>query len=337
MDAEGIPLTYDLYPGNTNDCETLLPILKKAKERYNLKRTIVVADRGLCTSDNIAANILDNNGYVFSQSVQKSDRALKEWVLDQSGYRGDDEFRIKSCQADKTVYVTDDNGRQIKVDVPIKRIAFWSADYAARSKHERGAVLEKSARLTSDTAAFEHARSYGAGRYIKERTIDSDTGEIKKTIREIDEAKIAQDEKFDGYYCIITSETDLADEKIIEIYRGLWRIEETFRVTKSDLCARPVFVSLENHIEAHFLTCYMALVLLRLIQADTGFEYSAAKIAEAIGGIIGTHMKESCYLFSYRTELTDKLGDLIGQELDRQIYTVKAMKNILAETKKVGT
>jgi hypothetical protein len=96
MDADGIPLTYGLYPGNTNDCETLLPILKEVKRRYHLGRTVVVADKGLNTSENIAANIVDNNGYVFSQSVRKGDKALKKWVLDPSGYRGDDKFRIKS-------------------------------------------------------------------------------------------------------------------------------------------------------------------------------------------------------------------------------------------------
>jgi hypothetical protein len=336
MDAGGIPLTYDLYPGNTNDCETLLPILKEAKRRYGLGRTIVVADRGLNTSDNIAANIVDGNGYVFSQSVRKGDKALKKWVLDPSGYCGNDEFRIKSVQADKTVYITDDEGKTVKVDVPIKRVAFWSADYAERSKHEREAVLKKSAKLISDAAAFEHTKGYGAGRYVCERTVDVGTGEIKKTVRTLDEAKIAEDSRYDGYYCIITSETGLADEEIIEIYRGLWRIEETFRITKSDLCARPVFVSLEEHIKAHFLTCYIALLLLRLIQADTGFKYSAAKIAEAIRNITGTHMKENCYLFGYRTDLTDELGRLIGQELNRQVYTVGAMKDILAETKKAG-
>jgi len=334
MDAEGIPITYGLYPGNTNDCLTLLPILKQAKERYGLGRSIVVADKGLNTSDNIAANILDKNGYVFSQSVRKGDKDLKEWVLDQSGYKGGEEFRIKSSQAVKTVYITGEDGKATKVDVPVKRVAFWSKDHAEKSKHEREAVLMKSARLVADTAAYEHAKTCGAGRYVKATTVNTQTGEIKKVIREIDTEKIAQDALYDGYYCIITSETHLPDEEIIEIYRGLWRIEETFKVTKSDLETRPVYVSSKDSIEAHFLTCYIALLLLRLIQAATGFRYTAAKIAEAMRSICGTHMKENCYLFGYRTGLTDELGCLIGAELNKQVYTLGSLRQILADTKK---
>jgi hypothetical protein len=257
-------------------------------------------------------------------------------VLDEAGYLGDDQFKIKSAQADKTVYITRDDGRQVKVDVPVKRVAFWSADYAKRSRCERESVLAKSAKLVTDAGAYEHAKGYGAGRYVKERTINTKTGEIKSTIREIDTAKIEQDAQFDGYYCIVTSETDMSNEDIIEIYRGLWRIEETFRITKSELEYRPMYVSLEDSIKAHFLTCYVSLLMLRLIQADTGFRHSAARIAEAIRGIAGIHMKENCYLFGYRTELTDELGGMIGCELNRQVYTVGAMRDILAQTKRAG-
>ena len=336
MDAEGIPITYGLYPGNTNDCLTLMPALREARERYSLGRTIVVADKGPDTSENIAANMLDGNGYVFSQSVRRGDRELKEWVLGQSGYRGDGEFRMKSRQADKAVYIAGGGGAPQRVDVPVKCVAFWSRDYAEKARHERAQVLEKSARMVSDTAAWEHSRGYGAGRYVKARTVDAGSGELRQVVREIDTAKVAEDEKYDGYYCIITSETDMPDEEVIGIYRGLWRIEETFRVTKSDLQARPAFVSREDRIEAHFLTCYIALLLLRLIQADTGFRYSAAKVAEAMRGVVGTHMKENCYLFGYRTGLTDELGRLIGAELDKQVYTLESMRALLAKTKKAG-
>lgn len=334
MDRDNIPITYHLYPGNTNDCLTLLTVLKDAKKRYHLGRTVVVADKGLNTSDNIAALILAGHGYVFSQSVRGGDRELKKWVLDEAGYKGSDTFKVKSCQADRTIYIEGPDSKTQKVDVPVKRVAYWSADYAARARHEREAVLAKSQRLVSSAASYEHAKSYGAARYVKETVVETVSGEVKKTITEMDEARIAEDERYDGYYCIITSEVGMTDQDIIDTYGGLWRIEETFRVTKTELETRPVHVWTKAHIEAHFLSCYVSLVLLRLIQADTSFEYSAAKVIEAIRGIVGARMKENYYLFSYRTELTDVLGALIGQNLARQVYSKDDMRKILAATKK---
>jgi len=335
MDKDGIPITYHLYPGNTNDCLTLLPVLKDARKRYSLGRTVVVADKGLNTSDNIAALILDGHGYVFSQSVRGGDKELKDWILDETGYKGSDTFKSKSCQANKTTYIEDLDGKTQKVDVPVKRVAYWSADYAERARHERETVLMKSQKLVSNSASYEHAKSYGAARYVKETVVEVATGEVKKTLRAIDETRIKEDERYDGYYCIITSETKMADQDIIDTYGGLWRIEETFRVTKTELETRPVHVWTRAHIEAHFLSCYVALVLLRLIQVDTGFQYSAAKIIEAIRGIVGARMKENYYLFSYRTELTDRLGKLIGQNLARQVLSKDDMRKILAATKRI--
>jgi transposase len=334
MDSGGVPITYHLYPGNTNDCLTLLPILKNAKEKYHIGRTIVVADKGLNTSDNIAALILEGHGYLFSQTVRGADAKLKEWVLDESGYNGTDTFKVKSSQSDKTVYIKDPANKTVKVKVPIKQVAYWSADYAARARHEREAVLAKSKKLVRDSATYEHAKSYGAARYIKETVVETKTGEIKKTILEIDNDQIAKDERFDGYYCIITSETDLSDKDIIDTYAGLWQIEETFKVTKEELETRPVYVWTRPHIEAHFLSCYVALVVLRLIQSDTNFEYSVAKIIDAIRGIVGSHMKQNYYLFSYRTHLTDHLGKLIGQNLAKQVLSKGDIKKIFATTKK---
>jgi len=334
MDKGGVPITYHLYPGNTNDCLTLLPVLKDAKARYKLGRTVVVADKGLNTSDNIAALTLDGHGYVFSQTVRGADKELKEWVLDDLGYTGSDTFKIKSAQANKTTYIEGPDGKTVEVDVPVKRVACWSADYAAKAKHEREALLKKSEKLVKNTGSWEHTKSYGAARYVKETVVEVETGEVKKTIVEIDEVKLAKDAKYDGYYCIITSELEMSDSEIIETYGGLWRIEETFRVTKTELETRPVHVWTREHIEAHFLSCYVALLLLRLIQRDTGFEYSVAKVIEAIRGIAGAHMKENYYLFSYRTELTDRLGALIGQNLARQVYSKDDMRKILAATKR---
>ena len=334
MDADGIPLTYRLYPGNTNDALTLRPILKQMRRDYSLGRTVIVADKGNNTSDNIAANILDGMGYVYSQTVRGGDKELKSWVLAQEGYRVSEDFKVKSRQAYKTVSVEGDDGKAHRVRVEIRQVAFWSADYDARAKAERAAVLRKSKRLAESKAAYDNAKTYGAARYVKETVVDKETGEIKDTVRALNADKIEEDERYDGYYCIITSETEWTDDQVIECYRGLWRIEETFRVTKSDLKCRPVYVSRQDHIEAHFLICYVALVLLRLLQADTAWRYSVKTIVAELSQIQCSHLKENWWHFDYRSDITDELCALAGIDLSKEILSLAQIKKTLADTKK---
>lgn len=333
LDNQGIPLDYQLFEGNTNDCLTLLPVLKDLRNRHKSDRVIVVADKGLNTSDNIAANMLDNNGFVFSQSVMRATKDLKKWVLATSGYRGDESFRIKERITTKTIMVTSCEGKRKKVDIDVKEVAFWSRDFAARSAAERAKVVEKSVRAV-EKREVGSANAKTAQRYINDVAVVAETGERANHVYSLDTDKIEADAQMDGYYCIVSSELDKTAEEIIDIYRGLWRIEETFRVTKSTLEARPVYVSRHDRIHAHFMTCYVALVLLRLIQADLKWKYSAEEIAHDIASMNGTLMKRNYYLFGYRTHLTDKLGKLCDINLSRKILSVKDMRDIFAQTKK---
>jgi transposase len=139
----------------------------------------------------------------------------------------------------------------------------------------------------------------------------------------------------DGYYCIITNETGMAASDIIEAYRGLWRIEETFKVTKSTLKTRPVYVSRRECIHAHFLICYVALIFIRLIQSDLCWRYSAQAIQEALASMSGTLMQKNYYLFSYRTLLTDELGKLYDIDFARKVLSTGQIKKIFADSKKV--
>lgn len=331
MDADGLPIRYELFPGNKNDCETALPVLKKVKKEYKLGRIIMVADKGINCSDNIAACTLDGNGYVFSQSVKKSDKDLKDWVLSDEGYATSDAFKCKSRQGYKTVYITGEDGKAEEVELDVKYVAFWSADYDARAKAQRARVLEKSKKIASSKAKYDHAKSYGAARYVKETVFDVTTGEIKKTLLEIDEEAIAEDEKYDGYYLIITSETKKSEGEIIDIYRGLWRIEESFKVTKSQLEDRPVRVWTPEHIEAHFLVCYVALVIIRLIQLDFDYRYSAGKILGELKALQCSHLKDNVWHFDYRTDLSDELCENAGVTFNLEIMTLKEIKGELAK------
>lgn len=337
LDSDGLPLGYELFPGNRNDMTTLLPAMSKAgvRDLPRGERVVVVADKGLNTSANIAACVLDGNGYIFSQSVRKATKGLKSWVLDDAGYEesASGSFRIKSRVSEKAVYVAGEDGKRRRVMVPVKEVAFWSRDYFERSRRERAKVVEKS-RAAVARGDMSSAAAKTSVRYAKDVPVVRETGEAADHNWVIDEDRIAADEAMDGYYCIVTSEQDMDDREVIDAYRGLWRIEESFRVMKGDFDARPVYCSTESHIRAHFLVCYIALLAMRLMQLDTGRKYSAAQISEALAGVTGHLMDRNLYLFDYRTDLTDELAGAVGIDLSRQVLTRGQIRSIMADVKK---
>lgn len=336
QDADAIPLNYEIFPGNTNDCVTLLPVIKDLKAEFSLDRVIIVADKGLNTSDNIAAATLDKNGFVFSQSIRgtKSKKGLRDWVVSGEGYKENEAgtFKIKSRQDMKTLHIENDEGKTKHVEVDVKIVAYWSAKYAARARHKRAEAIEKARKLVLSPSAFTKATSYGAARYVKNISFDKRTGEVLEDAGKkasLDEEAIAQQEACDGFYCIVTSETHLPDQEIIDIYKGLWRIEEAFKIAKSDLSTRPVYVQTPLHIEAHFLTCYIALTIMRLIQFDTGFKYSAASIINEISSMAGTLEQDNWWLFDHRSDLSDELCKSVGIDLSKKHMQLTEIKSIL--------
>ena len=337
LDSDGLPLGYELFPGNRNDMTTLLPAMSKAgvRDLPRGERVVVVADKGLNTSANIAACVLDGNGYIFSQSVRKATKGLKSWVLDDAGYEesASGSFKIKSRVSEKAVYVAGEDGKRRRVMVPVKEVAFWSRDYFERSRRERAKVVEKS-RAAVARGDMSSAAAKTSVRYAKDVPVVRETGEAADHNWVIDEDRIAADEAMDGYYCIVTSEQDMDDREVIDAYCGLWRIEESFRVMKGDFDARPVYCSTESHIRAHFLVCYIALLAMRLMQLDTGRKYSAAQISEALAGVTGHLMDRNLYLFDYRTDLTDELAGAVGIDLSRQVLTRGQIRSIMADVKK---
>ena len=180
------------------------------------------------------------------------------------------------------------------------------------------------------------ATSYGAAKYVKNLKFDAKTGEVL-AVKErlvLDSAIVAEEEKYDGYYAIVTSELDMSDSEVIDTYRGLWEIEETFRVTKGVLETRPVYVSLQDHINAHFLTCFIALTILRIIQKKTGKLYSAEKVVECLNRISCSNEHENIYLFDYRSEVSDAIGDALGIDFTNKRLRLGDIKNILGQVKK---
>ena len=339
QDAKGIPISYKLFPGNTLDCQTLIPVLEDLKQDHKLDRVVTVADKGLNSSDNIAATVAKGDGFVFSQSVRgtKSDTELREWVLDESGYSTSEGFKIKSKQGYKTVHLKPENtstGKPQDVKVDVKYVAFWSEKYAIRARKERQKIIEKACDLIKNPGEYTRATSHGAAGFVKNLHFNKQTGEIVDGNQLLlDEEAIAKAEALDGFYLIVTSETDWDDEKILQTYRELWRIEESFKVTKSEIRTRPVYVWTESHIEAHFLTCYISLVILRLLQNLTGL--SCSQIKENISSMSGSNFADNWWSFDHRTQESDKLVDALDlQDLKRANLQSIEIRKLIAKAVK---
>lgn len=340
MDTNGLPISYGLFPGNTLDKQTLIPLMENIVKDYGLGKVIVVADRGIITGDNIADLLLKGNGYVLSYSIRSSDKAFKDYVLDERGYTaiGEDGFKIKSRLEPREIWITQyPSGKKKKVSVDEKHVVFYSPEYAAKTRLERERAVEKARSLIRSPGKYNRSTSHGAAKYINNLTFDKSTGEIltdKGSSLSLDEDLIAEEAKYDGYYAIVTSEYEKTDPEILDIYRGLWKIEETFKITKSDLETRPIWVWTYDHILAHFMICYTALVISRILEYRVGRKYSVSAIIESLRKCNCTLMEKNIYLFSYYDKVLETLGKDLGITFDRKYQTLKEIKAELARTKK---
>ena len=340
QDKNGIPITYKVFSGNTNDCQTLIPVLSNLKRDHNLDRVVAVADKGINCSQNIAASVAKGDGFVFSQSIKgtKSDSELRDWVLDEKDYVSSKNFKIKSKQGFKTVHLKKedtDNGKACDVEVEVKYVAFWSEKYARRARKNREELLEKARELVKNPGSYTRATSYGAAAYVENLHFDKKTGEIIDTNKlMLNEEAIQKDEATEGYYLIVTSELNWSDEKILNTYRELWKIEETFKITKSELKTRPIFLRDIKHIEAHFLICYIALCIARLMQLALKHKYPAQVILEELSQVSCTLADANWWLSSYRSEITDKLFALIKKDTPLKWMRTTQIKDMLNKANK---
>lgn len=337
MDTDGIPITYGLHPGNMLDKQTLIPMLGKIQRNFSLGRIIIVADKGMTTGDNIWYTLSGNNGYVLSYSIRGADKTFKNYVLDQSDYvASNDDFKIKSRLYPREISVTSRNGKKIKKTVHEKQVVFYSEKFALKAKANRAPALEKARNLIRNPSQYNRATSHGAANYVKNLTFDSKTGEILEHSNHmlLDEEKLRQEEMLDGYYAIITSEYKESDEHIIEIYRGLRKIEESFKITKSDFETRPVFLSTHEHIEAHFLTCFVSLVIARVLERLMQGKYSVSVLLESLRKASCSHIQENYYLFDYMDEVLSDLGKTMGIDFGKKCMALGDIKKNLGKVKK---
>ena len=349
-DADGIPLYYKLFPGNTHDSKTFIPVFKDVCVRFAPGRVIAVADMGCTSSNNIyflkgGARDKRVNGYVFSFSIRKGAEKFKEYVLKNTGYtdrdgkplKKDFDYKVKSRIEVREIQVTMKNGSQKSMLIDEKQVVFWSEKYAKKARAEREEIIKKALDIISNPKKHNKNSVHGATTYIKNITFDKKTGEIleepgKKLL--FDEEKAEEDAKYDGYYCIITSELEMPDQRVIEIYRGLSDIEDNFKVSKGDLDIRPVHVSRKDRINAHVLTCFISLVILRLIQKKTDYMFTPEQIITCLKNISCSLEHENVYLFDYRSNISDVLGNNFGIDFTNKRLRLNEIKNILASSKK---
>jgi transposase len=339
IDNKGIPISYQLFPGNTLDQATLRPALKKSVDKYEFDKVIVVADRGLTSDKNIAHILDENNGYVFSKSIKKCRKAEKQWVLDQEGYKSNENgtFKVKSKIAKRKIKDEKGNVREIEEKV----VCYWSKKFYDRERRENEKFLETLKMYIDNPSAIKSEKGK-LKRFIVEKEVDVETGEIikPKKLQSIDFEKATEYCDLMGYYMIISSELTKSEDEIIEIYRGLTRIEDAFRITKSDLKARPVFVKKNEHIKAHFLICFIALTMMRVIQCKIleyqgrkivgAFDWeaglSAARIQKALGGFMADALPQGYYRLTKKDDDLELILKSLGINHELRLPTLSETK-----------
>ena len=340
-DADGVPISYRLFRGNTTDGQTMVPVLADMKAEQGIGRVVAVADKGLNNSDNIAALVGRGDGFVLSQSLRgtRSDAGMKAWATSGDGWTtAGEDFRTRSMRGWKTLHLRAEDtadGRAHDERVPVKWIALWSGKYDRRAKAERARVIERARDLVAHPGRYTRHTHHGAASYVRNVAFDDDGSVATNRELSIDEGAIAEAERYDGYYLICTSEVGWDDGRVLDTYRELWRIEESFRVTKSELEARPVFVWTTPRIEAHFLTCYVGLVILRLLQRATGIH--ASRIREEIAAMSCSALCANWWLFDHRTDESDAMLEAVGvPELRRKNMRTGEVRAAFAKAKRAG-
>jgi len=350
MDKNGIPLAYELFPGNESEKVHMRPIVKRLKNEFTDMRVIFVADRGLNTSDNIyylnGDNKCENNqrdGYVYGQSIRGADEEFKKWVL-RDGYHTDkiqdDEgneikFIHKSRIHPKVLHVnvtSADGKHKKKKIVPIdqKQMVYYSEKYARKQQRDREIMVLRAKDLINHPKKYDRITSAGSAAYVNNISFDKKTGEIiEGKVLTLNTSKIDEEAKYDGYYSIVTSELKMSDYEMRDTYRGLSRIEETFKISKSDFDSRPVFVRTNEHIDAHFATCFTALVLIRILQAKLENKYPVGKILHALRKYSCVQIDANTYQFVYFDKVLRACEKNFGIKLDNKYQNRLQIRRML--------
>ncbi len=324
MDMNGIPISYKLFKGNTVDVKTYIPAIEQVKKQFGLERIIVVADKAMNSKGNVILTSNNKDGWLFSQKhrgKRGANKAIQDFILDDNDW----EFNKKATFAKKSMI------HQRKLEdgllVSEKIVVTWNKKYAIREKIRRDGALDYARKLTNPEL-FRQTAKRGGKKYQEIMYKDKESNELKpfNPLITINQDKVDFDELFDGINVFVTSEIDMSDDDIITHYGSLYKIEDCFRVTKTEFNAKPVYVRLEEHIEAHFLTCFLSLIIIRVLQHKTNWKFSARKLIEAINSARAIELTKGFYKVTANKDLKE-LFKILDIDFNKEIVRQEDLKN----------
>lgn len=341
MDADGIPLAFDVFPGNQNEQTTLKPLETKIIRDFACSEFIFCSDAGLGSKDNRRFNSFGNRSYVITQSLKKMRVEDRQTALNPKQFRrlGSDKFIDISTldESNPDIYETIFYKEVPVVNGDIDEIVIvtYSPKYKAYQKRIREQQIARAVKMMEQPGKKRRGKNQNApARFIKSTAITED-GEIAgKNRYALDSDRISKEEMYDGFYAVITNlEGDVGE--ILKINRQRWEIEENFRIMKTDFEARPVYVRREDRIKAHFLICYISLLVYRLLEKKLKNNYTCNEILGTLRSMQVTLLsKESGYIPSYkRTDMTDDLHKAFDFHTDYEFISKSAMRSIIKSTK----
>jgi transposase len=344
MDRSGIPLAFCINPGSTNEQVTLKPLEQQIMSDFELSKFIVCTDAGLSSGANRRFNNFGERSFITTQSIKKLKNDLKKWCLDPEGWKleGDGrEYNISeledSPEERNKIYYKQrfiegyDKERDISFNQVL--IVSYSLKYKSYQQKIRDRQVERAKKYIEHPSRIDRKRQNDAKRFITKTSFNSDGEIAENTLYELDEKAVADEAQYDGFYAVCTNlDDDPAD--IVKINRGRWEIEESFRIMKSEFEARPVYLQRDDRIEAHFLTCFIALLIYRILEKKLDDAFTCQDIIRTLRGMNMRKIGSSGYIPAYtRTKLTDSLHGYAGFRTDYEITTPKSMAGIIRRTK----
>ncbi len=341
MDADGIPLAFDVFPGSQNEQTTLKPLETKIIRDFACSEFIFCSDAGLGSKANRRFNSFGNRSYVISQSLKKMRREDRQIALNPKQFRrlGSDKLIDISTldESNPDIYET-----IFYKEVPVVNgdmdeivIVTYSPKYKAYQKSIRGQQIARAVKMIEQPGRKRRGKNQNdPARFIKSTAITEDGEVAGRNIYDLDSDRISEEEMYDGFYAVITNlEGDVGE--ILKINRQRWEIEENFRIMKTDFEARPVYVRRDERIKAHFLICYISLLVYRLLEKKLGNAYTCNEILRTLRSMQVTLLsKESGYIPSYkRTDMTDDLHKVFGFHTDYEFISKSTMRSIIKSTK----
>ena len=338
MDGDGFPLAFVIDSGNTNEQVTLKPLEQQIIKDFELSKFVVCTDAGLASHDNRLFNNIQDRSFIVTQSLKKIKGHLKEWALSKDGWHKLNSNKlinlndIDNSSSNEEIYYKErwinENGLEQRL------IVSYSPKYAAYQKNLRANQIERAKNLINNPTTFSKNRQNDPKRFIKSSSITNDGEIAEKKVFSLNQSAIDNEAMFDGFYAVCTTlEDDICE--IIKVNKRRWEIEESFRILKSDFKARPVYLKRNDRIKAHFTTCFLALLIYRILEHKLGEKYTSNNIIQTLRDMNLRKIDGVGYIPAYtRTSLTDELHEIFDFRTDNEITILKDMKKLLNSTKK---